>query len=352
MNGPRERMPGGDAGIGMGRAGAARRPRSRRPGRRRRHHARPDPPPCPRSASGFATVAQLRRRPGRGARSAHRAGPGHHRGVRNAPLVPRVRAERRRRADRRGRALAVLPGLRRRVRATRRRSSRTTTPRASAGRSWSTRPRASAAACASWPARRRTTSPRVPSSTRTWVERHAIGRRRHRVRRLARWRGRRLPADVGRGRRRRRDHRVRVLRASPVHAVRGLAVHVGLPGRRHLSNRGRDHPRRREPLHRLRLLRRRLPVRRPLHRAGRGSGAERDAGRRRQVHLVLPPHQPRRPAGLRRGLPRRRPQVRRRQRPDRARSRRSSASARRSRSIPSTARGRGCMYLGPAAEEA
>ena len=71
------------------------------------------------------------------------------------------------------------------------------------------------------------------------------------------------------------------------------------------------------------------------------SGAERDARRRRQVHLVLPPHQPRRPAGLRRGLPGRGEEVRRRERPFQRGRDAHPRAQRRSRSIPSTARGRG-----------
>ncbi len=59
--------------------------------------------------------------------------------------------------------------------------------------------------------------------------------------------------------------------APPVHAVRQLPVHRGVPGRRHVQDGGRRDPRGRPPVHRLRLLRRRLPVRRPVPRPRRAS---------------------------------------------------------------------------------
>ena len=71
-----------------------------------------------------------------------------------------------------------------------------------------------------------------------------------------------------------------------------LAVHDGLPGGRHLRDRGRRRPGGRRALHRLRLLRRVVPVRRPLHGAGRRGDAAGRARRRRQVHVLLPPDHP------------------------------------------------------------
>ena len=59
--------------------------------------------------------------------------------------------------------------------------------------------------------------------------------------------------------------RAAVLRAAPVHAVREPALHLGLPGQRHLHDAGRRRVRGPGALHRVRLLRRRLPVRRALH---------------------------------------------------------------------------------------
>ena len=109
--------------------------------------------------------------------------------------------------------------------------------------------------------------------------------------------------------------RQQLVRAPAVHAVREPAVHDGLPGGRDLPDAGRRRPGRPAALHRLRLLRRGLPVRRPLPRPGRRALAERHPRRRRQVHLVLPPHQPRPAAGLRGGLPGRRAHVRRPERP-------------------------------------
>ena len=108
----------------------------------------------------------------------------------------------------------------------------------------------------------------------------------------------------------------RPLRGAPVHAVRELAVHERLSGRRDLPDRRRRRPRRRGTLHRLRVLRRRLPVRGALHRACRGRHAAGRARRRRQVHLLLPPDHHRPPSRLRGGVPGRRADVRRPQRPD------------------------------------
>ena len=109
--------------------------------------------------------------------------------------------------------------------------------------------------------------PDDPELNRTWVElhvltdgRHGPHRRRPTAAATASRPSEPVAAEVAAVTR-------RLLRAADVHAVREPALHVGLPGQRDLPHRGRRRPRRREALHRLRLLHRRLPVRRPLHRA-------------------------------------------------------------------------------------
>ena len=150
--------------------------------------------------------------------------------------------------------------------------------------------------------------PEEPEINRTWVELHVLDRGRERPRHVAR----------------RRPQRASRPRAEPVApgadrhgtptSCRALCMQCEnppctwvCPVSATFRDRGRGRPRGREPLHRLRLLHRRLPVRRPLHGPRRRDHAEGRPGRRRQVHVLLPPDHPRPAAGVRRGLPGRTP---------------------------------------------
>ena len=179
-----------------------------------------------------------------------------------------------------------------------------------------TRRRASAAATASSPASSRTTSRRSREFNRTWVERHVVGED-----------GTILvdSPDAGmHGFRRRRPLRARERRPvtdayfvpATVHAVREPAVRRrSARSAPPIRNGGRRDPRRRDALHRLRLLRRRLPLRRALPRARGRAHADGRRRRRRQVHLLLPPDHAGPAARLRRGLPVEARDLRRPQRP-------------------------------------
>ena len=89
--------------------------------------------------------------------------------------------------------------------------------------------------------------------------------------------------------------------------LRALALHAGLPGRRHLRRPGRRGAGGQELLHRLRFLHPGLPLRMPLFQSGNAH--------RRQVHPVLPSDHARSQAGVRGDLPVAGPDFRRPEKP-------------------------------------
>ena len=226
--------------------------------------------------------------------------------------------------------------------------------RQGSGRSWSTRRPASAAACASRLQGREPRARGAREYTRTWIERHTITTDGARLRRLARRRHRRLPADVDRARARpARPSRPRFFEPRLcMQCANSPCTAVCPVGATYRTEDGVD-PRRRAPVHRLRLLRRRLPVRRPLHRPRPGERAPNDTPGvadkctwcyHRISRGLLPACVEVCPVGARKFGDAADPTSEIATLVARARAR--------SRSTPSTAREPRVLYLGPAIEEA